>query len=165
MLIHREDSPLHSSPTLPKRLIMWVTLRVKFSARLWWYLPLIPALGRQRQADFWVWGQPGLQKEFQGRQSYTGKLCLFFFNFFIIISKYIIAVFRCTRRERQISLWMVVSHHVVAGIWTWKKNSQCSYPLSHLTSPGNYVLKNKTKKKTNKKSPKQISFPLVWYIV
>jgi hypothetical protein len=25
----------------------------------------IPALGRQRQADFWVWGQPGLQSEFQ----------------------------------------------------------------------------------------------------
>jgi hypothetical protein len=27
-----------------------------------------------------------------------------------------IAVFRHTRRGRQISLWMVVSHHVVAGI-------------------------------------------------
>jgi hypothetical protein len=30
-----------------------------------------------------------------------------------------------------------VSHHVVAGIWTqdlWKC-SQCSYPLSHFTSP------------------------------
>jgi hypothetical protein len=25
------------------------------------------ALGRQRQADFWVWGQPGLQGEFQDR--------------------------------------------------------------------------------------------------
>ena len=34
---------------------------------------------------------------------------------------------------------MVVSHHVVAGIWThdlWK-SSQCSYPLSHLSSPLN----------------------------
>jgi hypothetical protein len=32
---------------------------------------------------------------------------------------------------------MVVSHHVVAGNWTqdlWK-SSQCSYPLSHLSSP------------------------------
>jgi hypothetical protein len=28
----------------------------------WWRMPLIPALGRQRQADFWVRGQPGLQK-------------------------------------------------------------------------------------------------------
>ena len=25
-----------------------------------WHTPLIPALGRQRQADFWVRGQPGL---------------------------------------------------------------------------------------------------------
>jgi hypothetical protein len=25
----------------------------------WWYMPLIPALGKQRQADFWVQGQPG----------------------------------------------------------------------------------------------------------
>ena len=25
-------------------------------------------LGSQRQADFWVWGQPGLQSEFQDSQ-------------------------------------------------------------------------------------------------
>jgi hypothetical protein len=25
-------------------------------------MPLIPALGRQRQADFWVWGQLGLYR-------------------------------------------------------------------------------------------------------
>jgi hypothetical protein len=39
-------------------------------------------------------------------------------------------------------LWMVVIHHMVAGIWThdlWK-SSQCSYPLSHLTSPRFYLL-------------------------
>ena len=39
---------------------------------MWWHMPLIPALGRQRQADFWVeaslptkWvpGQPGIQRE------------------------------------------------------------------------------------------------------
>jgi hypothetical protein len=39
----------------------------------WWRKPLIPALGRQRQADFWVWGQPGLQSEFQDSQGYTEK--------------------------------------------------------------------------------------------
>jgi hypothetical protein len=39
-------------------------------------MPLIPALGRQRQVDFWVWGHPGLQSEFQDSQSYTEKPCL-----------------------------------------------------------------------------------------
>ena len=42
----------------------------------WWYTPLIPALGRQRQADFWVRGQPGPQCEFQDSQGYTEKSCL-----------------------------------------------------------------------------------------
>jgi hypothetical protein len=37
--------------------------------------PLIPALRRQRQADFWV-DQPGLQSEFQNSQGYTEKPCL-----------------------------------------------------------------------------------------
>jgi hypothetical protein len=35
---------------------------------VWWRTPLIPALRRQRQADLWVWGQPGLQSEFQPSQ-------------------------------------------------------------------------------------------------
>jgi hypothetical protein len=39
-------------------------------------MPLIPALVRQRQADFWVQGQPGLQCEFQDRKGYTEKPCL-----------------------------------------------------------------------------------------
>jgi hypothetical protein len=41
-----------------------------------WRMPLIPAFGRQRQADFWVWGQPGLQSELQDSQGYTEKPCL-----------------------------------------------------------------------------------------
>jgi hypothetical protein len=39
-------------------------------------MPLIPALRRQRQGDFWVQGQPGLQSEFQDKQGYTEKPCL-----------------------------------------------------------------------------------------
>jgi hypothetical protein len=39
-------------------------------------MPLIPALGRQKQADFCVRGQPGLQSEFQDSQGYTEKPCL-----------------------------------------------------------------------------------------
>jgi hypothetical protein len=41
----------------------------------------------------------------------------FFKDLFIfMIYKYTVAVFRHSRRGSQISLWMVVSHHVVAGI-------------------------------------------------
>jgi hypothetical protein len=39
-------------------------------------MPLIPGLVRQRQADFWVWGQPGLQSEFWDSQGYIEKPCL-----------------------------------------------------------------------------------------
>jgi hypothetical protein len=36
----------------------------------------IALLDRQKQADFWVRGQPGLQSEFQDSQGYTEKHCL-----------------------------------------------------------------------------------------
>ena len=55
----------------------------------WWWRrsPLIPALGRQRQVDFWVWGQPGLQSEFQdNHQGYTEKPCLGFFPPYFMFS-------------------------------------------------------------------------------
>jgi hypothetical protein len=39
-----------------------------------------------------------------------------FLNYLFIICKYTVAVFRHSRRGRQILLRMVVSHHVVAGI-------------------------------------------------
>jgi hypothetical protein len=40
----------------------------------------------------------------------------FFLIYLFIICKYTVADFRHSRRRYQISLWMVVSHHVVAGI-------------------------------------------------
>jgi hypothetical protein len=48
----------------------------------------------------------------------TFFLKIYLFIYLFIICKCTVAVFRCTRRGRQISLQMVVSHHVVAGIWT-----------------------------------------------
>jgi hypothetical protein len=43
-------------------------------------------------------------------------LFIYLFIYSVLICKYTVAVFRHTRRGHQISLWMVVSHHVVAGI-------------------------------------------------
>jgi hypothetical protein len=46
----------------------------------------------------------------------SARAQVFFFKYlFIIIHKYTVAVFRHTTRGCQVSLWMVVSHHVVAG--------------------------------------------------
>jgi hypothetical protein len=42
----------------------------------WWHMPLIPAFGSQRQADFRVQGEPDLHSEFQDSQDYTEKPCL-----------------------------------------------------------------------------------------
>jgi hypothetical protein len=55
---------------------MFQYVQYEQTSQAWWRTPLIPALGRQRQADFWVRGQPGSQSEFQDSQGYTGKPCL-----------------------------------------------------------------------------------------
>jgi len=49
------------------------------------------------------------------QKTHTQKISKFFFKDLFIIYKYTVAVFRYTRRGHQISLQMVVSHHVVAG--------------------------------------------------
>ena len=74
---------------------------------------------------------------------YSTATLLFFKIYLFIICKYAVAVFRHPRRGRQISLRIVVSHYVIAGIWTQdlQKSSQYSYPLSHLASPVSGILK------------------------
>ena len=44
----------------------------------WTHMNIITSVKNQtqRQADFWVRGQPGLQSEFQDSQGYTEKTCL-----------------------------------------------------------------------------------------
>jgi hypothetical protein len=61
---------------------------------------------------------------------YIHKPGFFLKIYLFIICKYIVAVFRHSRRGSQISLWMVVSHHVVAGIWTLdlRKSSRVLLP-------------------------------------
>jgi hypothetical protein len=52
-----------------------------------------------------------------GQQEAASSRDIFFFKIYLfIICKYTVADFRRTRRGRQISLWVVVSYHVVAGI-------------------------------------------------
>jgi hypothetical protein len=69
-----------------------------------------------------VWAGLGEGKDFStGPLNKMVQECAVFFFFFLkiylfIICKYTVAVFRHARRGRQISLQMVVSHHVVAGI-------------------------------------------------
>jgi hypothetical protein len=54
----------------------WTLSKKNWGSQVWWRTPLIPALGRQRQVDFWVQGQPGLQSKFQDSRGYTEKPCL-----------------------------------------------------------------------------------------
>jgi hypothetical protein len=63
----------------------------------------------RKQADFFFYGQFFFFKD----------LFIYFFIlkiYLFIICKYTVAVFRHSRRGSQISLRMVASHHVVAGI-------------------------------------------------
>ena len=75
-----------------------------------------PNTWRQKQADFWVWGQPGLQSDFQDIQGYTEKPYIKkqqqqqkqkqkrFIYLFILCIEYTIAFFRHTRRGHQTPL-------------------------------------------------------------
>ena len=68
---------------------------------------------------------------------------LFFKDLFIVTCEYTVAVVRHTRRGHQISLRMVVSHHVVAGIWTqdlWKSNQWVLLPTEPSLQPQLLIL-------------------------
>jgi hypothetical protein len=122
----------------------------------WWRTPLIPAFGRQRQADFWVRGQPGLQSEFQDSQGYTEKPCLekkkrgggagadrmthtYNPSRRVINSKSIL-VTQCshlvqpTRRTAGIRNWLcsLVMQELLTGGAKWNSQS-CSLPLGSCT--------------------------------
>jgi hypothetical protein len=64
-------------------------------------------------------------------------LFIYLFIYLLIICKYTVAVFRHSRRGSQISLRMVVSHHVVAGIWTLdlRKSSRVLLPTEPSHQP------------------------------
>lgn len=43
---------------------------------MWWCMPSVPVLGRQRQQGLFIWGHPGLCSKFPDSQSYTERPCL-----------------------------------------------------------------------------------------
>lgn len=71
----------------------------------------------------------------------------FVFMYGVFVNVWVLCLHVClhARRGRQISLQMAGSHHVMSGNWTqdlWKY-SQCSQPLSHLSSPLIYSYQKK----------------------
>ena len=48
-------------------------LKIFSLAGAWWHTRLIPALGRQRQVNLWVWDQPSPHSKFQDSLGYTEK--------------------------------------------------------------------------------------------
>jgi hypothetical protein len=82
------------------------------------------------------------RRDHGGRNTPRDYLPSPFFFFFLkiyllIICKYTVAVFRHSRRGSQISLGMVVSHHVVAGTWTLdpRKSSRALLPTEPSRQP------------------------------
>jgi hypothetical protein len=73
----------------------------------------------------------------------VGSFFFFFFKIYLLYVKYTVAVFRRTRRGHRISLRVVVSHHVVAGIWTsdLRKSSRVLLPTepSHQPPVGSFL--------------------------
>jgi hypothetical protein len=100
-----------------------------------------------------VWGYSPLHVGMEARGLSMSGVFLslsssyFFFFFFLkiylfIICEYTVAVFRHSRRGSQILLQMVVSHHVVAGIWTpdLRKSSRVLLPTEPSHQPSLHLI-------------------------
>jgi hypothetical protein len=83
---------------------------------------LIPAHGRQRQADFWVRRQRGLQSEFQDSQGYTEKSSLKKKKLLEMIPSILSA--SCTPRwvinKHTLVFLMSMRHHVVRNYQSFR---------------------------------------------
>jgi hypothetical protein len=99
---------MHSVSPKPSESVVRILISLKTQlGRAWWRRTLIPALGRQRQADFWVQGQHGLQGEFQNSQGYTEKPCL---------EKQKQKKTKKTKKK-QVNVFVLIPG--VVGIWGW----------------------------------------------
>jgi hypothetical protein len=89
-----------------------------FRDRVSLYSPCCPGTHFVDQAGLELRNPPASASRVLGLKACTTTPGLFmhFKKIFIIICKYTVAIFTHTRRGHQISLRMVVSHHVVAGI-------------------------------------------------
>jgi hypothetical protein len=108
----------------------------------------LPFLQQKKVPFSWAWWKTAFHALFYWLcltcclAYFRGLTIVLFYLFFkkiylFIICKYTVAVFRHSRRGSQILLRMVVSHHVVAGIWTpdlWK-SSQVLLPTEPSHQP------------------------------
>ena len=98
-----------------------------FWDRVFLYSPGCPGTHSVDQAGLELRNPPASASQVLGLKvcTTTRFTKLFFFKDLFIICKCTVAAFRHPRRGHQISLPMVVSHHVMAGIWThdlWNGN-------------------------------------------
>jgi hypothetical protein len=99
---------------------------------------MCPSLTRTDRKEKW------LQKAARTAEREQAAFFFFFFLkiYLFIYYKYTVAVLRHSRRGSQVLLQMVVSHHVVAGIWTpdLRKSSRVLLPTEPSHQPGSRQL-------------------------
>lgn len=71
--------------------------------RQWWCTPLIPVLGRQRQANLWVWDQIALQSKIQDNNNKLWFVVILYSSFIWFLSHYLPSnPLTIGRRERRL---------------------------------------------------------------